>query len=76
MIAAQLKLTEPETEALREMSFRTGKTEEQLIREAIHALLDNPENIDRLSLLRQARGMWKDRNDLPDLRELRAEFDR
>lgn len=35
---------------------------------------------DRLSLLRQARGMWRDRDDLPDLmrqlREEREEVDR
>jgi predicted DNA-binding protein len=76
MIAAQVKLTESETEALREMAFRTGKTEDQLIREAIHNLLGKIENVDRLSLLRQAQGMWKDRDDLPDPRELRTEFDR
>jgi hypothetical protein len=31
---------------------------------------------DRLSLLRQARGMWKDRTDLPSLTDLRREWDR
>ena len=76
MVAAQVKLTESEAEALREMAVRTGKTEEQLIREAIHNLFGKAENVDRLSLLRQACGIWKDRDDLPDLRELRAEFDR
>jgi hypothetical protein len=31
---------------------------------------------DRLSLLRQARGMWKDRTALPALADLRREWDR
>lgn len=31
---------------------------------------------DGLSLLRQARGMWKDRTDLPSLPDLRREWDR
>jgi hypothetical protein len=31
---------------------------------------------DRLARIRQARGIWKDRTDLPDLRKLRGEFDR
>jgi hypothetical protein len=31
---------------------------------------------DRLSLLRQARGMWKDRTDLPALANVRHEWDR
>jgi hypothetical protein len=29
----------------------------------------------RLELLRGARGMWKDRDDLPDFEALRREFD-
>lgn len=31
---------------------------------------------DRLELLRQGRGIWKDRSDLPDTTGLRAELDR
>jgi antitoxin PrlF len=31
---------------------------------------------DRRALLRQARGLWKDRSDLPDFSDLRAELDR
>ncbi len=30
----------------------------------------------RLEKFRQARGIWKDRNDLPDLQTMRREFDR
>jgi hypothetical protein len=30
---------------------------------------------DRISMLRQARGLWENRTDLPDLRELRSELD-
>ena len=29
-----------------------------------------------LRALRKARGLWKDRSDLPDFSALRAEFDR
>ena len=35
--------------------------------------LDGPA---RLHRLRKARGIWKNRKDLPDIRTLRAEFDR
>ena len=31
---------------------------------------------DRLKLLQQARGIWKDRTDLPDFRQIRRELDR
>lgn len=30
----------------------------------------------RVKKMRQARGLWKDRQDLPDFRELRKEWDR
>ena len=30
----------------------------------------------RLEKFRQARGLWKDRDDLPDLQAMRREFDR
>ncbi|MDP9371895.1 MAG: hypothetical protein M3Q65_05465, partial [Chloroflexota bacterium] len=35
-----------------------------------------PEHEGRRSRLRQAEGMWKNRDDLPDSRELRGEWDR
>jgi hypothetical protein len=35
-----------------------------------------PQAEDRLSLLQQARGMWKDRSDLPAVADLRREWDR
>ncbi len=30
----------------------------------------------RLELMQQAKGIWKDRDDLPSLEKLRAEFNR
>lgn len=32
--------------------------------------------VDRLELMRQARGIWKERDDLPDFEHLREAFDR
>lgn len=37
--------------------------------------LDRYREGNRLELLRGARGMWKDRDDLPDFEALRMEFD-
>ncbi len=71
---AQITLTDAENEILRGMAQRTGKTQDELLHEAIK-LLAQPEQEDRLNLLRQARGIWKGRDDLPELRE-RDEFDR
>ena len=76
MVTAQVKLTPDEIEALRAMAERTGRTEEQLLREAVQKYLTPAQGDDRLALLRQGKGIWKDRSDLPDHRQLRAELDR
>lgn len=76
MITTQVNMTESENEILKSLAIRTGKTEDELIRKAVERLLSEVEAADRLSLLRQARGIWKDREDLTDVRMLRSEFDR
>jgi hypothetical protein len=76
MVRTQIYLTEQEQRALRELSQRTGRTQSELIREAVDRYIDQAEPVDRISLLRQARGMWSDRTDLPDFTKLRQEFDR
>lgn len=48
----------------------------ELIREAVDGFLDRYGEGNRQELLRGARGMWKDRDDLPDFEALRREFDR
>ena len=76
MATASIQLSEQETQALRELAQQTGKTEDELLHEAITQLLTQAQATNRLTLLRQARGIWKDRTDLPDVRELRTGFDR
>ena len=76
MLTAQITLSNSEEEALQAMTQTTGKTQETLLHEAVRQFLGPTPPENRLSLLRQARGMWKDRTDLPDFRALRAEMDR
>jgi hypothetical protein len=76
MLEAELDLTEQERTALREISRSTGKSEGQLIREAIDQLIANFQNHDQASKMQKARGIWKDRQDLPNLDQLRSEMDR
>lgn len=76
MVRTQIYLTEVEQEALRSLAQTTGRSQSELIREAIDAMLERQEPVDRRAAMRQARGMWSDRTDLPDLRELRDELDR
>ena len=76
MATAEIHLSEAESKALRTLAESTGKTESELLHEAVECFLSQPDNGNRLALLRQARGIWKDRADLSELKELRAELDR
>jgi hypothetical protein len=76
MALAGLHLTEQEQTALETMAQHLGKTPEELVHDAVKQLIAQFQSENRLSLLRQARGMWKDRTDLPSLTDLRREWDR
>jgi hypothetical protein len=76
MAIAGLHLTEQEQTTLETIAQRTGKTPDELIHEAVKRLIAQFQAEDRLHLLRQARGMWKDRTDLPSVADLRREWDR
>lgn len=79
MVRMQINLTEKQRDALRDLARQTGQKQSELVRRAIDEFICRfkpPEHMDRLTLLQQARGIWKDRDDLPDFRALRGEFDR
>jgi len=76
MAIAGLHLTAQEQTVLETMAQHLGKTPEELVHDAVKQLIAQFQSEDRLSLLRQARGMWKDRTDLPALTDLRREWDR
>ena len=81
MTTAQINLTETQADALQKLSVQTGKTADELLQEAVNKLISEVGEAEAkrekwLASLRQAKGIWKDRDDLPDFRELRKEFDR
>jgi hypothetical protein len=76
MESTVITLTEQEQLSLRAIAQQTGKTPEELLHEAIAQFLAQFQQTRRRALLQQARGMWRDRTDLPSLATLRREFDR
>ncbi|HEX6289338.1 MAG TPA: hypothetical protein VFZ66_09120 [Herpetosiphonaceae bacterium] len=76
MATASIQLSDQEMQALRELAEQTGKTEDELLHEAISRLLAQVQPTNRIALLRQARGIWKARTDLPEVNTLRTEFER
>lgn len=75
-MTAQVHLSESENELLQRMVLHSGKSQEQLIHEAIALFLAGPRRDDRLRLLRQARGIWQGHQSIPDPATLREEWNR
>ena len=76
MVRTQVYLTEQEQQSLRNLAGMTGKSQSQLIRDAIDRLVEQSNVLPRKQILEEAAGMWKNRTDLPDFAALRREADR
>ncbi len=75
-MTANVALNDQDSLALRTIAEQTGKSAEELIYGAIKELISRFQQTKRLDLLRQARGIWQSRDDLPELETLRAEMNR
>lgn len=75
MVRTQVYLENRQVKALQRLKRQTGKSQSMLIREAIDVLAQSTEEEDRLSMLQAGRGVWKDRQDLPDFKAIRRELD-
>jgi len=76
MKRTQIYLTPKEQEILQAISDQTGKTKSSIIRDAVDQYIARHETKERSELLKSARGIWKNREDIPDVENLREEFDR
>jgi hypothetical protein len=73
MAIAGLHLTKQKQRALEIIAPRMEKTPDEFVRDAVTQLITQCQTADQRRLLRQARGMWKDRNDLLSSANLRRE---
>ncbi|MDA0345855.1 MAG: ribbon-helix-helix domain-containing protein [Verrucomicrobia bacterium] len=75
MIRTQIYLTKDEHQGVTQLAKASGKKQSEVIREAIDEFLGKIGPQDKLSRVRKAKGIWKNRKDL-DLRSIREGFDR
>ena len=76
MVRTQVYLTEEESTAIGRLSKVLGHGKSKLIRQAIDEFINRRDATNRLKALRSARGMWADHPNVPDLKTIRASFDR
>ena len=76
MIRTQIYLTRRQRHELAAIAGAAGKRQSEVIREAVDRFIEENGSARRRTVLRRAAGIWKDRNDLSALRELRGTWDR
>lgn len=76
MVRTQIYLTEQQQHSLQRVAEQTGKSQSQLIRDAVDRMIEQARNLSRNQILNDAAGLWQGRDDLPDFEKLRREADR
>ncbi len=76
MVRTQIYLTEEEKAQLETIAQTRGVKQSELIREAVDELIEKYTPSQRLTRIKQAQGIWKNRRDLPTLRDLRSGWSR
>lgn len=76
MVRTQIYLTEQERDGLGTVARSTGRRQSELIREAVDRFLDVTQGTRRAAILKEAAGLWRDRDDLPDFGAARRSWDR
>jgi hypothetical protein len=72
MVRTQVYLTKEEKSNLESVALSQGVSQSDLIRQAIDELLAKTGQIDKASIIDEIAGIWSDKKDIPDIRELRT----
>ena len=76
VIRTQIYLTGQQRDELLAIGKADGKGRSELIREAVDRYIETHRRKRRRAVLRDAAGIWKDRTDLPALRDVRETWNR
>ena len=72
MIRTQIYITEKEKSGIESVTLSQGISQSEFIRRAIDSLLTKTTNTDKSAILDEIAGIWSDRDDTTDIRELRT----
>lgn len=72
----EISLTTSQVKVIQQIAQQTKRPEAAILHEAVEQYVQHFQQNDRNLLLKQARGMWKERNGFPDISSLRNEFNR
>lgn len=75
MKRTQIYLTEEEKEAIEKLSDERGTTQSNIIREAIDEYIVKKKRETKKKSIMDFAGIWKDKKDIPDIDELRDEWE-
>ena len=76
MVRTQIYLTKREHDRLRRLAARSGRSQSEIIRQAVDHWLEQKGSEGRRQVLKEVAGIWRDRIDLPDFSAVRLEADR
>jgi len=76
MNRTEIYLSPAQQKALQALAARTGRTQIELIRDAIDRFVGPLKATGRASVIKRSAGLWKGRADLPDFAAVRREADR
>ena len=74
MERTQIYLTKSQRDELATMAKSAGKKQSELIREAVDLFINQYGNSHRNAILKEAAGMWKNRNDILDFKSVRSQW--